>query len=112
MDAPYVRLVERGMLHRGAIHNYLHLARTEMQALGAPFALPPAVQPLVDAGRLRALYVDAGDEWAPLTLERRLHAAGVRTSVVSHEHASHAFSCNASDTRVVSEWVAEAVRGA
>ena len=101
------------MLHRGAISNYLHLARTEMCSHQASHGTPPLhthrpftpallhaapshllsithcspsrrpaarrphpshqarfdtapLAPLVEAGRLRALYVDEGDEWAPL----------------------------------------------
>lgn len=111
MEPQYVRLVEEGMLHRGAIQNYLYLARTEMLALAAPFAMPGSLRPLVDAGRVRALYIESGDEWAPLTVEKRLREMGVRTTVVRKGEASHAFSCSASDTRVVSEWVERAVRG-
>lgn len=106
MEPEYVALVERGMLHRGAVHNYLHLARTEMFALSRRFDTA-SLSSLIDAGRVRALYIEAGDEWAPLTLERRLAADGVLTSVLSEGEARHAFSCNASDTRRVADWVVE-----
>ena len=75
MDDEYVALVEEGMLHRGAIHNYLHLARTEMYSHQATFDTRP-LRRLVEASRLRALYVSAGDEWAPIAMERRLAQAG------------------------------------
>ena len=111
MDAEYVSLVEDGMLHKGTIHNYLYLARTEMRRLAPSFeSMPSELSGLVDAGRVRALYVDEGDEWAPVSMERRLSAMGVRTTVISHEEARHAFSCNASDTKSVSAWVAGELR--
>ena len=111
MDAEYVSLVEDGMLHKGTIHNCLYLARTEMRRLAPSFeSMPSELSGLVDAGRVRALYVDEGDEWAPVSMERRLSAMGVRTTVIRHEEARHAFSCNASDTKSVSAWVAGELR--
>ena len=108
MDGEYVALVEQGMLHRGAIHNYLHLARTEMYSHQATFDTRP-LRRLVAANRLRALYVSAGDEWAPITMERRLALAGVPTTVVSDQQLSHMFSCSAPQARIVADWVREQV---
>jgi len=97
------------MLHRGAISNYLHLARTEMFSHQARFDTAP-LAPLVEAGRLRALYVDEGDEWAPLSMARRLATeAKVPTTVLSKDVVSHSFSCNADETEVVARWVVEQV---
>lgn len=101
-------LVEQGMLHRSAIHNYLHLARSEMFSHQATFDTRP-LQPYVEAGKLRALYVSAGDEWAPLAMERRLAAAGVPTTVVSEQVLTHMFSCSQPQTRIVADWVREQV---
>ena len=108
MDDEYVALVETGMLHRGAIHNYLHLARTEMFSHQAAFDTRP-LRRLVAASKLRALYVSAGDEWAPVAMERRLAQAGVATTVVSDEDVSHMFSCSAPQARIVADWVREQV---
>ena len=67
--AQYVQLIEKGMLHRNAIRNYLYLARTEMYNHQAPFDVEP-LEPLVAPGLLRALFVSAGEAcmcgfWAP-----------------------------------------------
>ena len=109
MDEEYVALVEKGMLHRGAISNYLHLARSEMYSHQATFDLGP-LRSFVSANRLRALYVSAGDEWAPIAMERRLAEEGVPTTVLSEDTCSHMFSCSASQTQIVVEWVKEQVR--
>ena len=69
------------------------------------------LQPYVDAGKLRALYVSAGDEWAPLAMERRLAAAGVPTTIMSADVLSHMFSCSEPQARVVTDWVCEQIRG-
>ena len=108
MDEEYVTLVEKGMLHGGAIHNYLHLARSEMYSHQATFDLSP-LRELVSSRRLRALFVSGGDEWAPVAMERRLAEEGVPTTVVSEQELSHMFSCNAPQTRIVAEWVKEQV---
>ena len=110
MDEEYVTLLEKGMLHRGAISNYLHLARSEMYSHQTPFDLGPTLRSFVSANRLRALYVSAGDEWAPISMERRLAEEGVPTTVLSEDELTHMFSCSASQTRIVVEWVKEQVR--
>lgn len=110
MDEKYVALVESGFLHVGAAQNMLHLARSEMRALAGQYKVPAELDSVVQAGRVRALYIDRGDEWAPLTAEEQMRAQGVRTSVRSADVVSHSFSCNASDTRVVAAWVAETMR--
>ena len=110
MDEEYVALLEKGMLHRGAISNYLHLARSEMYSHQTPFDLGPTLRSFVSANRLRALYVSAGDEWAPISMERRLAEEGVPTTVLSEDELTHMFSCSASQTRIVVEWVKEQVR--
>ena len=52
-----------------------------------------------------------GDEWAPLSMERRLATeAGVPTTVMSKDDVCHAFSCNAEQTKAVAGWVAEQMR--
>jgi pimeloyl-ACP methyl ester carboxylesterase len=112
MEREYVRLVEEGMLHRGCIENYLFLARTEMFSHQATFATE-ALRPLATIGRLAALYVSSGDEWAPLAMERRLATeAAVPTTVVSRDEVSHAFSCRSRETNVVAQWVVERVNEA
>jgi hypothetical protein len=100
------------MLHRGCIENYLFLARTEMFSHQATFATE-ALRPLATIGRLAALYVSSGDEWAPLAMERRLATeAAVPTTVVSRDEVSHAFSCRSRETNVVAQWVVERVNEA
>ena len=54
--------------------------------------------------------MSAGDEWAPISMERRLAEEGVPTTVLSEDELTHMFSCSASQTRIVVEWVKEQVR--
>ena len=76
-----------------------------MLQLASPFQICGRLKELVGQGRVRALYVDAGDEWAPLSVERRLNAEGMRTTVVNGDEVRHAFSCNSNDLRRVAAWV-------
>ena len=108
MDPSYARLTERSLLHYSAIYNFLHLARTEMVSHQSTFDMQP-LRALADADSLCALFVDEGDEWAPLTMQTRLAAAGVPTTVVEHAQLGHAFSCTAPQTQLVAGWVCEQI---
>ena len=109
MDEEFVHLVERGMLHRGAVHNYLYLARTEMLTLATPLD-SSLLRPLVEKVKVRALYLDHGDEWAPPEVAKRLEASGIPTTIISGDSVRHSFSCNSTDTSIVTSWVSEQVR--
>ena len=63
------------------------------------------------AHRLRAVFVP-GDEWAPLSMVSRCHAAGVPADVLESDAQStmqHAFSIKDDSCTRVAEWTAGAV---